>query len=294
MTEKRTEEIRIDLDDIIYFLNSSKKPDFSATIIKRSNTIYELIIKNKKNDKSLPIQSKKITIKNTANQENKEKEIFYFPVLKYTSYFKWILKFPKTEYIFLFLHIINDTTIAVFSNNILEYINKASKEEVSWNKSNAISDLDLNEFEKLTSSFYLLCKNEESSYQWKNILSFFPTFLDISLKGNDYKNLIYKIKWDSIALFKSRYMQEKTIKTLILGKQGKHLIHAMFYWNLLKNLTFKIENASIDLNWKWKWWFHITTTKNNDIYFNKIDKIVSKINNWEEGRKSELPIFFFR
>ena len=88
MTEKRTEEIRIDLDDIIYFLNSSKKPDFSATIIKRSNTIYELIIKNEKNDKSLPIQSKKITIKNTANQENKEKEIFYFPVLKYTSYFK--------------------------------------------------------------------------------------------------------------------------------------------------------------------------------------------------------------
>ncbi len=218
-------------------------------------------------------------------------KVIFFPIIEYYFYFKWVTLLKKKEYIFLFLYIIDDYTIAIFSNNIWEYLKK------NWNKECELKlqeeeKIENSDFEKLTSSFYLFTK-EKDVYKWRNILSFFPVFLQIAFKNNDYKDLIYKIKWDSVAFFKSRYMQEKEIKTIISDKnEGKNIFNALFYANLLKNLTFKIENCYIDLNWKWKWGFNISTLKNTEKYFENISNVIQTIIKNSESFTNDVPVFF--
>ena len=276
-------KVEINLNKILQFWENSEKNESEINIESSDKKNFTFNIKNK-------------VIKNIEiNWLNKK--VIFFPIVKYNTFFKWISKFPKPEYIFLFLYLVDDNNIAIFSNNIFEYFEKIKetenifKENEKEKENKKINNID---FEKMTSSFYLFTKEENTKiYKWKNILSFFSTFFTIALEDDTYKNLIYKIKWDSVAFFKSRYMQEKTIKTFITGKkQWENFIYAMFYWNLLKNLTFKIENNLIDLNWKWKWWFHITTLKNNENYFEKIEKVLEKINSVNIDKNNKLPIFF--
>jgi hypothetical protein len=73
----------------------------------------------------------------------------------------------------------------------LNYIEKIRKKD-----SNKIKKIKLQDFEKLTSSFYLFSKQEGDNnlYKWKSILSFFSTFFYIALNSNENKSLIHKIK----------------------------------------------------------------------------------------------------
>ncbi len=276
------EEVNIELNELMDFWNDLEWKNNHITIKSNENGKLTLSIE-------FDNKEKEDISHNNIDVVWLDKKIYVFPVIKKEVLFKWVKKLPKYEYIFLFIYLIDDNNIAIFSNNIFEYIENIDEID----KKNTILDIDNKDFEKLTSSFYLFSKEDKSDiYKWKSILSFFSTFFTIALEEDDYKNLIYKIKWDSVAFFKSRYMQEKTIKAIINDKkQWESFINAMFYGNLLKNLTFKIESNLIDLNWKWKWWFNITTTINNEKYFEKINSILFKINN-VNSIKNDLPVFF--
>ena len=88
-------------------------------------------------------------------------------------------------------------------------------------------------------------------------------------------------------------MQEKTIKTFLNKKEDiTSMINYLFYWNLLKNLTFKIDESLLELNGKWKWLFNISHSKNSISYYKKVKKILDIIT-WNKNNDDlELPIFF--
>lgn len=288
LTRCKLKEFKKNNDNFFSF-----KSNVSLKIVKKKKIVKE------ENEVIVKVRFK-------ASQE-KDIAIYLFPIIKVENKFKGIDKLKKSDYLFLFLWELDldkDTnldkdTILIFSNGIGKYFSeyeKILKEEkkeniVKWKLFN-----DKESFNKMvkniTSSFYLFEKEEGSwEYKWKNILSFFPYFLSSALEDGN-ANAIYKLKWDSISFFKSRYMQEKTIKTWISErKQGENFIKSLFYGNLLKNLTVKICGKLLDLNGKGKGWFLVPTTKNDATYFNKVQEIVEKI---KESKESEnFPIFFY-
>lgn len=277
--------------------------------------------KGENNENNLDCNQIKMTVKKGIT-------IYLFPIIKVEWSFKGIRELKKTDYLFLFLCELdkNKDSILIFSNDIVKYFSEYYKKNVKyvgWNdlvrkdkqelgNVDAWDVLDINKqklslleiIEKLTSSFYLFQK-EDKEYKWKNILSFFPHFLSSALEREN-SNAIYKLKWDSIAFFKSRYMQEKTIKTWISEKtQGENLIKSLFYGNLLKNITVKICEKLVDLNGRGKGWFLIPTVKNDETYFEKIEDILEEITNQSvndvsplkertnQSIKDVFPIFFY-
>lgn len=264
--------------------------------------------------KSKTVESKTIDI---VSDENKNENItlFLFPIIKRKSQFKKIEVLPKIDYLFLFLWELDENNILIFSNDIAKYFSEYCKknvEYVKWNdlvrkdkqknisedQKEGIEESSLQKvLEQLTSSFYLFQKEagKEAVYKWKNILSFFDVLIAQALEKKssskeNIKNLIYAIKGDSISFFKARYMQEKTIKTLIEWSEGEAFLSAMFFWNLIKNLTLKIKWNLIDLNGRGLWGFNLKTSKNNYKYFTKIEDLLEGFR--KRTSKLQIPIFF--
>lgn len=222
-----------------------------------------------------------------------QSKIMFFPIIESFVYFKWIKCLPTKVYIFLFVYIVDENNILIFSNDILRYLREFTERNFSTVQLEGDEAGD-DVFQRLTSSFYLFTKNDDTGlYEWKNILEFFPLFLQLSFQNDDYVNVLNKIKWDSVAFFKSRFVQEKDIKTIIKSKEEwTSFFYSMFYANILKNLTFRIAWSYIDLNARWKWGFHIATTKNSEEYFKKIQTFIETINQEKWWDKTNFPVFF--
>lgn len=281
--------------------------------------------KGENNENNLDCREIKITVKKEVKKEvKKDITIYLFPIIKVKWLFKWIQELKKTDYLFLFLWELDKdkNSILIFSNDIAKYFSeycKKNAEYVKWNnlvrkdKQKNISEDQKEEIEEsslqkvleqLTSSFYLFQKEagKEAVYKWKNILSFFDVLIaqalgektsskeNIESSKENIESLIYAIKGDSISFFKARYMQEKTIKTLIEWSEGEAFLSAMFFWNLIKNLTLKIKWNLIDLNGRGLWGFNLKTSKNNYQYFTKIKDLLE---GFRKGTsKLQIPIFF--
>ena len=270
--------------------------------------------KGENNENNLDCREIKITVK---KEVKKDITIYLFPIIKVKWLFKWIQELKKTDYLFLFLWELDKdkNSILIFSNDIAKYFSEYCKKNakyVKWNnlvrkdKQKNISEDQKEEIEEsslqkvleqLTSSFYLFQKEagKEAVYKWKNILSFFDVLIAQALEKKssskeNIKNLIYAIKGDSISFFKARYMQEKTIKTLIEWSEGEAFLSAMFFWNLIKNLTLKIKWNLIDLNGRGLWGFNLKTSKNNYQYFTKIKNLLKVFR--KGTSKLQIPIFF--
>ena len=270
--------------------------------------------KGENNENNLDCREIKITVK---KEEKKDITIYLFPIIKIKWLFKWIQELKKTDYLFLFLWELDKdkNSILIFSNDIAKYFSEYCKKNakyVKWNdlvkkdkqkntSENQKGEIEKNSLQKileqLTSSFYWFQKEAENDavYKWKNILSFFDVLIAQALEKKssskeNIENLIYAIKGDSISFFKARYMQEKTIKTLIEWSEGEAFLSAMFFWNLIKNLTLKIKWNLIDLNGRGLWGFNLKTSKNNYEYFTKIEKLLE---GFRKGTsKLQIPIFF--
>ncbi|PZM86579.1 hypothetical protein DLH72_00725 [Candidatus Gracilibacteria bacterium] len=271
----------INLDSLIEFFDGSAE-DAGKMKIEISDQTAVIINSDRR------IENVSINI----SQQIQNKVVF-FPIIKCLAFFKGVKCLPTNTYVFLFLYIVDENNILIFSNDILKYLKEFDKgnSSIVQGEDNHVSN---DVFQKLTSSFYLFTKSHDTGlYEWKNILEFFPLFLHLSFQNNDYANLLHKITGDSVAFFKSRFVQEKNIKTIIKSKEeGTSFFNSMFYANILKNLTFRIAGSYIDLNARGKGGFHITTTQNSEEYFEKNQNFIEAINQAKGGDKTNFPVFF--